>query len=57
MHTADKMKHDLYVPIVRQVALDYVHLRNGPSYQNFGEEPLFIFFRTEKFIACSGGRF
>ena len=44
MHTADKMKHDLYVPIVRQVALDYVHLRNGPSCQNFGEEPLFIFF-------------
>ena len=33
-----------YVQIVRQVALNNVPLRNGPSSQNFGEEPVFIFF-------------
>ena len=32
---ADKMKH------VRQVALDYMSLINGPSSQNFGEETMF----------------
>ena len=41
---ADKLKHDFYVPVVRQVALDNVPLRNGPCSQNFSEEPLFIFF-------------
>ena len=40
---ADKMKHDFYVPVVRQVALDNVPLRNDPSSQNFGEL-MFIFF-------------
>ena len=28
---ADKMKHDFYVPVVRQVAPDNVPLRNDPS--------------------------
>ena len=32
------------MPIVRQVALDNVPLRNGPSSQKFSEEPMFIFF-------------
>ena len=29
-----KMKHDCYVPVVRQVALDNVPLRNSSSFQN-----------------------
>ena len=36
--------HHFIVPIVRQVALDNVPLRNGPSSQKFSEEPMFIFF-------------
>ena len=32
------------MPIVRQVALDNVPLRNGQSSQKFSEEPMFIFF-------------
>ena len=39
----DKIKHVFIVPIVRQVALDNVPLRNGPSSQKFGEGPMFIF--------------
>ena len=39
---AFKMKYDFYVPVVRQVPLDNVPLRN--SSQNFSEEPMFIFF-------------
>ena len=61
---ADQMKHDFYVPVVQQVALNNVPLRNGPSSQNFGEEPMFNFFYIKsdqkcpnKMIACSGGRF
>ena len=38
---ADKMKHGFYVPVVRPVALYIMPLRNGPSSQNFGEEPMF----------------
>ena len=41
---AYKIKSDLYVPVVRQVALDDVPLRNGHSSQNFSEKPMFIFF-------------
>ena len=41
---ADKMKHDFYVPVVRQMALDNVPLRNGHSSQNVSEEPMFILF-------------
>ena len=33
---ADKMKHDFYVPVVRQVALDNVPFKNGTSSKNFG---------------------
>ena len=40
----DKMKHDFYVPVVRQVTLDNMPLRNGLSSQNFSEEPMFILF-------------
>ena len=40
----DKIKYVFIVPIVRQVALDNVPLRNGPSSQKFSEEPMFIFF-------------
>ena len=62
---ADRIKHDFYVPFVRQVALDKVPLRNGPCSQNFGEELMFIFFSIvkkdqsclDKMIDCSGGRF
>ena len=42
------MKHVFIVPIVRQVALDKVPLRNGPSSQKFSEGPIFIFFFTVK---------
>ena len=60
---ADKMKHNVYVPVVRYVVLDKVPLRNGHSSQNFGEEPMFIFVSivkndqkcTNKMIVCSGG--
>ena len=38
------MKYDFDVPIVRQVALDNVPLRNDHSFQNLSEEPMFIFF-------------
>ena len=41
---ADKMKQHFYMSIVRQVALDNVSLRSGPSSQNFSEGPMFIFF-------------
>ena len=41
---AYKMKYDLYVPVVQQVALDNMPLRNGHISQNFSEEPMFIFF-------------
>ena len=41
---ADKMKHDFYVPVVGYVALYNMPLRNDPSSQNFGEEPMFICF-------------
>ena len=44
------MKHVFIVPIVRQVALDNVPLRNGPSSQKFSEDPMFIFFLQWKFI-------
>ena len=47
---ADKMKQEFYVPIVRQVALDNVPLRNGPSSQKFSEETMFIFFSMVKMI-------
>ena len=40
----DKIKYVFIVPIVRQVALDNVPLRNGQSSQKFSEEPMFIFF-------------
>ena len=40
----DEIKYVFIVPIVRQVALDNVPLRNGPSSQKFSEEPMFIFF-------------
>ena len=45
---ADKMKHDFYVPVVLQLALNNVPLRNSASYQNFCEEPMFIFFSIVK---------
>ena len=61
---ADKMKRDLYVLVVREVALDKVPLRNDPSSQNYGEKPMFMFFIVKndqkcpnKMIACSIGRF
>ena len=41
------MKHVFIVPIVRQVALDDVLLRNGPSSHKFSEGPMFIFFYSE----------
>ena len=44
---AYKLKSDLYVPVVRQVALDNVPLRNEHSSQNFSEEPMFIFFYSQ----------
>ena len=44
MSLRDKIKYVFIVPIVRQVALDNVPLRNGPSSQKFSEEPMFIFF-------------
>ena len=40
----EEMKHDFYVPVVRQVTLDNVHLRNGHISQNFDEESMFIFY-------------
>ena len=40
---SEEMKHDFYVPVVRQMALDKVPLRSGSSSQNFGKEPMFIF--------------
>ena len=43
----DKIKHVFIVPIVRQVALDDVPLRNDPSSQKFSEGPKFIFFYSE----------
>ena len=39
----DKIKYVFIVPIVRQVALDNVPLRNGPSSQKFSEEPITLF--------------
>ena len=33
---ADKMKHDFYVPVIQQVALNNVPFRYGHSSQNFG---------------------
>ena len=47
---AYKMKFDLYVPVVQQVALDNMPLRNGHISQNFSEEPMFIFFLFRKLI-------
>ena len=41
------MKHVFIVPIVRQVALDDVPLRNGPSSQKFSEGHMFIFFTVK----------
>ena len=38
------MKHDFHVLVVRQVALDNMPIRNDPSSQDFGEEPMFISF-------------
>ena len=59
-----KVKYDFYVPVVQQLALDKVPLRNGHSSQNFSEEPMFIFFIVKndqkypnKMIICSGGGF
>ena len=43
----DKMKHVFIVPIVRQVALDNVPLRNGPSSQKFSEGPMFIYYTVK----------
>ena len=40
----DKIKYVFICPIVRQVALDNVLHRNGPSSQKFSEGPMFIFF-------------
>ena len=40
---AANMKHDVYVLVVRQVALYSIPLKNGPSSQNFGDECLFMF--------------
>ena len=62
---ANKMKHDIYVPAVRQLALDNVPLRNGPNSDNFGEERMFIFFSIvkndqkcpNKMIVCRSRRF
>ena len=39
---ADEVKHVFYVPVFGQVEIDNVLLRNGPSSQIFGEEPIFI---------------
>ena len=46
------------------MVLDNVPLRNDPSSQNFGEEPMFIFFKLKndqncpnKIIDCSCGRY
>ena len=58
-YMADKIKHDFYVPVVRQVAL-----RNGHSTKNFSQERTFISFSIvkndqkypNKMIVCSGGR-
>ena len=47
------MKHDFYVPVVQQMALNNVPLRNGPRSQNLGEEPIFIFLYSEKMIKRS----
>ena len=41
---AGKMKYVFYVPVVQQVVHDNLPFRNGTSSQNFGEEPMFIFF-------------
>ena len=48
----EAMKHDFYVSVVRKVALDNVPLRNNPSSQNFGEEPMQIFFVVKNFRKC-----
>ena len=45
---ADKMKHDFYVLVVPWEALNNVLLRNDPSSQIFGAEPMFIFFSKMK---------
>ena len=47
MSLRDKIKHVFIVPIVRQVALDNVPLRNDPSSQKFSEGPMFIFFTVK----------
>ena len=49
-----------YVPVVRQVALYNVPLRNYRSSQNFGKEPMLIFYCEifpNKMIDCSDGRY
>ena len=38
----DKMKR-FYLLVVRQVALENMPIRNNPSSQNFGKEPMLIF--------------
>ena len=60
---ADKMKH-FNVPVVRQVALDKVPLRNGPISQKFCEESIFLISIVNNdqkcpngMIVCSAGRF
>ena len=39
----DKIKHVFHVPVVRQMALCNVPLRNGHRSQNFAEEPMLFF--------------
>ena len=43
----DKIKRVFIVPIARQVALDNVPLRNGPSTQKFSEGLMLIFFTVK----------
>ena len=47
MSLRDKIKHVSIVPIVWQVALDNVPLRNGLSSPKFSEGPMVIFFTVK----------
>ena len=58
------MRQVFDVPVVRQLALDSVPLRNSTSSKNFYEEPMFIFFIVKKdqnypnkMIDCNGRTF
>ena len=62
---SEKIKHDFYMRVIRQVALESVPLKNGSSSPNFGEEAIFIISSVvkndhkcpNKMVVCSGGRF